>query len=156
MKLANNSVLEIAGLKFVFLINQDLIEAIRLEASRMYQSSSTSWNRFTANKIRCFLTNKMLKHVSVGFLKQSSNFLKQHGLFFLIPILFGMRIFLELMLIFSQNFQFTEYLCIVCWVRNIEEIKNYSLQTCQIIKLNNWNFLWSFFDNLKAHRGKKC
>lgn len=42
VKLANNSVLEIAGLKFVFLINQDLIEAIRLEASRMYQSSSSS------------------------------------------------------------------------------------------------------------------
>lgn len=42
VKLANNSVLEIAGLKFVFLINQDLIEAIRLEASRMYQNSSSS------------------------------------------------------------------------------------------------------------------
>ena len=37
MKLSNNSVLEIAGLKFVFLINQDLIEAIRLEASRVFQ-----------------------------------------------------------------------------------------------------------------------
>lgn len=39
VKLSNNSVLEIAGLKFVFLINQDLIEAIRLEAARMYQNS---------------------------------------------------------------------------------------------------------------------
>ena len=37
VKLSNNSVLEIAGLKFVFLINQDLIEAIRLEASRQFQ-----------------------------------------------------------------------------------------------------------------------
>ena len=37
VKLSNNSVLEIAGLKFVFLINQDLIEAIRLEASRVFQ-----------------------------------------------------------------------------------------------------------------------
>ncbi len=37
-KLANNSVLEISGLKFVFLINQDLIEALRNEAvARMYQ-----------------------------------------------------------------------------------------------------------------------
>jgi len=40
VRLANNSVLEIAGLKFVFLINQDLIEAIRTEASRQYQLSS--------------------------------------------------------------------------------------------------------------------
>ena len=39
IRLANNSVLEIAGLKFVFLINQDLIEAIRNEASRQYQNS---------------------------------------------------------------------------------------------------------------------
>jgi hypothetical protein len=39
VRLANNSVLEIAGLKFVFLINQDLIEAIRLEATKMYQNS---------------------------------------------------------------------------------------------------------------------
>ena len=37
----------------------------------------------------------------------------------------------------------------VCWVRNIEEIKNYSLQTWKIIKLNDWKSLWSFFDNLK-------
>ena len=36
-----------------------------------------------------------------------------------------------------------------CWVRNIEEIKNHSLQTWQIIKLNDWKSLWSFFDNLK-------
>ena len=33
-QLCNNSVLEISGLKFVFLINQDLIEAIRKEAIR--------------------------------------------------------------------------------------------------------------------------
>lgn len=39
VRLANNSVLEIAGLKFVFLINQDLIEAIRQEAAKMYQNS---------------------------------------------------------------------------------------------------------------------
>jgi len=39
-KLCNNSVLEIAGLKFVFLINQDLIEAVRQEATKMYQNSS--------------------------------------------------------------------------------------------------------------------
>ena len=38
-RLCNNSVLEIAGLKFVFLINQDLIEAIRHEASKLYQNS---------------------------------------------------------------------------------------------------------------------
>jgi microspherule protein 1 len=38
VRLNNNSVLEIAGLKFVFLINQDLIEAIRQEATRMYQN----------------------------------------------------------------------------------------------------------------------
>ena len=30
--MCNNSVLEIAGLRFVFLINQDLIEAIRHES----------------------------------------------------------------------------------------------------------------------------
>ena len=39
VRLNNNSVLEIAGLKFVFLINQDLIEAIRQEANKMYQNS---------------------------------------------------------------------------------------------------------------------
>jgi len=39
-KLCNDSVLEIAGLKFVFLINQDLIEAVRQEATKMYQNSS--------------------------------------------------------------------------------------------------------------------
>ena len=38
-QLCNNSVLEIAGLKFVFLINQDLIDAIRQEATKMYQNS---------------------------------------------------------------------------------------------------------------------
>ena len=37
--LVNNSVLEIAGLKFVFLINLDLIEAIRKEAMKMYQTA---------------------------------------------------------------------------------------------------------------------
>jgi len=35
-KLSNNCVLEIAGLKFVFLINQDLINAIRTEAARIH------------------------------------------------------------------------------------------------------------------------
>lgn len=40
VKLSNNSVLEIAGLKFVFLINQDLIEAIRLEASRVFHTNN--------------------------------------------------------------------------------------------------------------------
>ena len=39
VRLNNNSVLEIACLKFVFLINQDLIEAIRQEANKMYQNS---------------------------------------------------------------------------------------------------------------------
>ena len=39
VRLNNNSVLEISGLKFVFLINQDLIEAIRQEATRLYQNS---------------------------------------------------------------------------------------------------------------------
>jgi hypothetical protein len=32
-------VLEISGLKFVFLVNQDLIDAIRQEASKLYQNT---------------------------------------------------------------------------------------------------------------------
>lgn len=39
VRLCNNSVLEIAGLKFVFLINQDLIDAIRNEATKLYLNS---------------------------------------------------------------------------------------------------------------------
>jgi microspherule protein 1 len=39
IRLYNNSVLEIGGLKFVFLINLDLIEAIRNEHTRIYVST---------------------------------------------------------------------------------------------------------------------
>ena len=38
-RLCNNAVLEIAGLKFVFLVNQELIDAIRQEAVKLYQNS---------------------------------------------------------------------------------------------------------------------
>jgi hypothetical protein len=38
-RLCNNSVLEISGLRFVFLVNMDLIEAMRGEAMKAYQAS---------------------------------------------------------------------------------------------------------------------
>jgi len=37
-RLCNNSVLEISGLRFVFLINADLVEAMRTEAMKVYQA----------------------------------------------------------------------------------------------------------------------